>query len=79
MGFAKFRAGFVGDACNDWSVTPNDGFLKQNEETYFAVSFAPRNPGTSAGFFVIETEVSQLTFITLSGFFAFILFFITLV
>ncbi|KAL7473428.1 hypothetical protein ACHAXS_014035 [Conticribra weissflogii] len=61
MGFARFRAGFVGDACNDWSVTPSDGHLKQKEETHFAVSFNPRNPGVSSGYFVIETEDFKMT------------------
>jgi len=61
MGFAKFRAGFVGDAIYDWSVTPSDGYLKQREETHFAVSFNPRNPGVSSGYFVVETEDFKMT------------------
>lgn len=56
MGFAKSRAAFVGDACSEWSVTPSDGFLKQNEATHFAVCFKPHSPGISMGHLVIETE-----------------------
>ena len=56
MGFAKFRAGFVGDASAEWSVTPNDGFLKQSEPTNFVVSYRPQNPGVVHGHLVIETE-----------------------
>lgn len=57
MGYAQFRAAFVGDACNGWTVTPSDGFLKQNEATHFAVNFRPHGSGVSAGYLVIETEV----------------------
>lgn len=56
IGFAKFRAGFVGDAAAEWSVTPNDGFLKQSEPTNFVVSYRPQNPGIVHGHLVIETE-----------------------
>jgi len=56
MGFAKFRAAFVGDDNNEWSVTPNDGFLKSSEETQFIVRYTPHSSGTSRAFFVIETE-----------------------
>lgn len=55
MGFAEFRAAFVGDT-NDWFVTPSDGVLKQHEETHFAVQFRPRNHGITSGYLVIETE-----------------------
>ena len=57
IGFAKFRAAFIGDTCNEWSVMPSEGFLKQNEATHFAVRFKPNTPGVSVGYFVIETEV----------------------
>lgn len=56
MGFAKFRAAFVGDESNNWNVTPSDGVLKQNDDTHFAVTFRPRHPGVSSGYLVIETE-----------------------
>lgn len=56
MGFAEFRAAFVGETNNDWFVTPNDGVLKQNEDTHFAVTFRPRNHGVASGYLVIETE-----------------------
>jgi len=56
MGFAKFRATFVGDDNNEWSVTPNDGFLKSSEETQFIVRYTPHSSGVSRAFFVIETE-----------------------
>lgn len=56
MGYAKFRAAFVGDDSNEWSVTPNDGFLKQNEETQFIVRYTPQNSGVSRAYFVVETE-----------------------
>ena len=58
MGYAKFRAVFVGDASNEWSVSPSDGFLKQNEATHFVVRYTPHNSGVSNSYFVIETEVS---------------------
>ena len=56
MGFAKFRAGFVGDESNEWSVTPSDGFLKQNEATHFVVRYSPHSHGSSTAYFVVETE-----------------------
>lgn len=56
MGFAKFRASFVGDAPNEWSVTPNDGYLKQHEETQFIVRYAPKSSGLHNAYLVIETE-----------------------
>lgn len=56
MGFAKFRCGFVGDAAVEWTVTPCDGYLKQNEPTHFVVSYRPKHPGVSTGHLVIETE-----------------------
>eukprot|EP00985_Skeletonema_marinoi_P011739 scaffold5581_cov156-Skeletonema_marinoi.AAC.8 len=56
MGFAKFRTYFVGDAAAEWTVTPSDGYLKQNEATQFVISYRPRNPGLVHGHFVIETE-----------------------
>jgi hypothetical protein len=62
MGFAKFRAAFVGDASNDWSVTPSDGYLKSHEDTHIAVSFRPRHPGVSSGYLVIETEDFKVTY-----------------
>jgi len=56
MGYAEFRAAFVGDASNEWSVTPSDGFLKQNEATQFVVRYTPHSSGTNHAYFVIETE-----------------------
>lgn len=56
MGFAEFRAAFVGDTNNDWFVTPNDGVLKQHEDTHFAVTFRPSNHGVTSGYLVIETD-----------------------
>ena len=56
MGFAKFRTYFVGDAAAEWTVTPSDGYLKQNEATHFVISYRPQNPGVVHGYFVIETE-----------------------
>jgi hypothetical protein len=56
MGYAKFRAAFFGDSSNEWSVTPSDGFLKQNEATHFVVRYNPHSPGVSNVYFVIETE-----------------------
>ena len=59
MGFAQFRASFVGPASNEWSVTPDDGYLKQHEETQFIVRYAPRSSGVHNAYLVIETEVSM--------------------
>lgn len=59
MGFAKFRTYFLGDEYNEWCVTPSNWFLKQKEETEFAISYKPRHPGVSVGYLVIETEVSS--------------------
>jgi len=56
MGFAKFRTYFVGDAAVEWTVTPSDGYLKQNEATQFVISYRPQNSGVVHGHFVIETE-----------------------
>lgn len=56
MGYAKFRADFVGDAASEWSVSPSDGFLKQREATHFVVKYTPHSPGVSNAYFVIETE-----------------------
>jgi hypothetical protein len=56
MGFAEFRASFIGDTNNDWFVTPSDGVLKQHEDTHFAVTFRPTNHGVASGYLVIETE-----------------------
>jgi len=61
MGFARFRAGFVGDASNEWSVTPSDDFLKQNEATHFVVRYNPHGPGVSNASLVIETEDFKMT------------------
>eukprot|EP00571_Detonula_confervacea_P009949 CAMPEP_0172304052 /NCGR_PEP_ID=MMETSP1058-20130122/5495_1 /TAXON_ID=83371 /ORGANISM="Detonula confervacea, Strain CCMP 353" /LENGTH=309 /DNA_ID=CAMNT_0013015117 /DNA_START=92 /DNA_END=1021 /DNA_ORIENTATION=+ len=56
MGYAKFRTGFVGDASGEWSVSPSDGVLKQNEATHFVLRYTPHSPGVSNAYFVIETE-----------------------
>mmetsp|Transcript_27961 Transcript_27961/g.36110 ORF Transcript_27961/g.36110 Transcript_27961/m.36110 type:complete len:303 (+) Transcript_27961:108-1016(+) len=56
MGYAQFRAAFVGDVSNEWSVTPSDGYLKQNEATHFAVRYNPHSAGVSYAYLVIETE-----------------------
>lgn len=61
MGFAKFRAAFVGDEFNEWSVTPNDGFLKQNEDTHFTVRYNPHRSGVSNAHLVVETEDFKMT------------------
>ena len=59
MGYAKYRAGFVGDDSNEWSVSSSgDGFLHPNKDTHFVVSYNPHSPGVSNAYFVIETEVS---------------------
>jgi hypothetical protein len=62
MGYAKFRAGFVGDSSNEWSVTASDSFLKQNEATNIVVRYNPHSPGVSNAFLVIEAEVSQRSY-----------------
>jgi len=56
MGFAEFRATIVGNDSGEWSVTPSDGVLKQNEATQFNVRYSPRSPGVSNAYLVIETE-----------------------
>jgi len=56
MGWAKFRAGFVGDDSNEWSVSASDSFLKSHEETNFVVRYTPDHPGVSNAYFIIETE-----------------------
>ncbi len=57
MGYAQFRAGFAGDASNEWSVSASDTFLKQNEDTHIVVRYNPHSPGVSNAFLVIEAEV----------------------
>ncbi|KAL7538434.1 hypothetical protein ACHAXR_008548 [Thalassiosira sp. AJA248-18] len=59
MGYAKFRAAFVGNASNEWSVSSSDSFLKQNEATHFVVKYNPHSSGVSTTYFVIETEVRR--------------------
>ena len=59
MGYAQFRAGFAGDASNEWSVSASDTFLKQNEDTHIVVRYNPHSPGTSNAYLVIEAEVSS--------------------
>jgi len=61
MGYAKFRAAFVGDASNEWSVSPSDGFLKQHEATHFVLKYSPHSPGVSNAYFVVETEDFKMT------------------
>merc|ERR1712087_250818 len=61
MGYAKFRAAFVGDDSGQWSVTPSDGFLKQSEATRFTVRYSPNSSGVSNTHFVVETEDFKLT------------------
>jgi hypothetical protein len=61
MGYAQFRAGFAGDASNEWSVSASDSFLKQNEDTHIVVRYNPHSSGVSNAFLVIETEVSQMS------------------
>jgi len=61
MGYAKFRAGFVGDASNEWSVTASDSFLKQNEATHIVVRYSPHSPGVSNACLVIEAEDFKMT------------------
>jgi hypothetical protein len=56
MGFAPYRAAFVGDDANEWSVTPNDGVLKSSADTQFIIRYTPHNNGVSRAHFVIETE-----------------------
>jgi len=56
MGFADFRAAFVPGTSSDWTIEPNEGSLKQREDTNFVVKFRPTTPGMSEGYLVIETE-----------------------
>ena len=62
MGWAKFRAGFIGDDSNQWSVSANDSFLKSHEETNFVLRYTPHRPGVSNAYFVIETEVRHTNY-----------------
>ena len=39
MGFSDFREAFTSDTPMDWSVEPNEGSLKQKEDTHFIVKF----------------------------------------
>ena len=59
MGYATFRAAFVGDESNEWSVTASLGYLKQSEDTHFVVRYNPHSAGVSNVYLVIETEVSR--------------------
>jgi len=59
MGYATFRAAFVGDKSNEWSVTASLGYLKQSEDTHFVVRYNPHSAGVSNVYLVIETEVSR--------------------
>ena len=61
MGYAQFRAGFVGDDANEWSVSFSDDYLKQNEDTHFVIRYNPHSPEVSHAYFVIETEVRYKT------------------
>ena len=36
---------FVGDVAVEWTVTPSEGYLKQNKETHFVISYRPQNTG----------------------------------
>ena len=56
MGFAPYRAAFVGNDANEWTVTPNDGVLKSSADTQFIIRYTPHNNGVSRAHFVIETE-----------------------
>ena len=56
MGFSDFRAAFTSDTPMDWSVEPQEGSLKQREDTHFVVKFKPQGPGLIQGYLVIETE-----------------------
>jgi hypothetical protein len=62
MGYAKFRATFVGDDSGEWTITPNDGFLKSSEETQFIVRYTPHTSGVSRAQLVIETEDFQMVY-----------------
>ena len=56
MGFADFRAAFTSNTPMDWTVEPNEGALKQREDTEFTLKFKPQGPGLIEGTLVIETE-----------------------
>ena len=56
MGFAQFRAAFVGDTNNDWFVSSSDDVLSGRKETHLAVAFRPNNHGLTSGYLVVETQ-----------------------
>jgi hypothetical protein len=62
MGFADFRAAFSAETGPGWTITPNEGSLKQREDTNFIVRFKPQAPGVSEGYLVIETEDFKKTY-----------------
>jgi len=56
MGFADFRAAFTPDTPQVFTVDPQEGSLRQKEDTVFTVKFKAQQPGTVEGYLVIETE-----------------------
>ena len=63
MGFSDFRAAFTSNTPMDWSIEPNEGSLKQREDTHFIVKFKPQGPGLIQGYLVIETEDFKKTWL----------------
>lgn len=63
MGFSDFRAAFTSNTPMDWSVEPNEGSLKQREDTHFIVKFKPQGPGLIQGYLVVETEDFKKTWL----------------
>jgi hypothetical protein len=67
MGFADFRAAFVGGTDAAWTIEPREGSLTAKEETPFLLRFKAQNPGVSEGILVIETEDFKKTFKLIGG------------
>ena len=56
MGFADFRAAFTSDTPNVFTIEPQEGSLRQKEDTEFLLKFKAQSPGVVEGYLVIETE-----------------------
>jgi hypothetical protein len=59
MGFADFRAAFDDNTSNEWTIEPEEGALRKNEETEFVLRFRPERGKRVKGTLLSRRKISR--------------------
>jgi len=59
MGFADFRATFDDNTSKKWTIEPEEGALRKNEETVFVLRFRPERGKRVKGTLLSRRKISR--------------------